>query len=49
MALRFGTIKRCGLVRESMLLEVGFKVSDAQARQMSLLPLPANPDIELSG
>jgi hypothetical protein len=43
------TIRRCGIVRGSMLLGVGFGVSNAQARSsVTLFLLPANPDVELS-
>jgi hypothetical protein len=44
-----GTISRCGLVGGSVSLEVGFEVSNAQARHsVSLFLLLANSDVELS-
>ena len=42
-------MRRCGLVRETVSLGVGFGVSDAQARpSVSLCLLPMGPDEELS-
>ena len=42
-------LSRCGLTGGRVLLEVGFGVSDGQARpNVTLFLLPENPDIELS-
>ena len=44
-----GTIRKCGLVGENVSLEVGFQVSNAQARpSVFLFLLPDHLDVELS-
>jgi hypothetical protein len=44
----FERVQKCGLVVESVPLEVGFGVSKAQACLSILLFLSVDPDVELS-